>query len=315
MARNIGTVTDEERLVPLLAGDDGYVVDVTHPVRTTEVPAEGAYAWRLREESDVPRLAFAPVADDDEAGALPTRELSADGDALLLPVPERLLADGLGLDLDAYDDDEPLLFEPAELDDEMAVGMTREDAPAGTADVAVELVPLRFGDGTPYPEREHPTAEGSPDSDPVAEAAVARGGGDGTPSRSGTVSAPVDAPVLDEVLSAVDADRENVVAALETVARRGLVGVEHDASPHAPLTVDGRALVAVDDGTWRDEVVPRLDVDEAAAEAAREVHARQIDALVPADSDERERFGGRTPVVVEPPHDHEAGSDPAWDPE
>jgi len=41
MAENpnpIGTTTDEERLVPLFAGDDGSRVDVTNPVQTADVP-------------------------------------------------------------------------------------------------------------------------------------------------------------------------------------------------------------------------------------------------------------------------------------
>lgn len=313
MARTpIGTVTDEERLVPLVTGDDGFHVDVTEPVGTAGLPERGTYAWRLRDRPDVPRLALAPVEDADEAGALPTRVLTAADDALTLAVPEPLLAEGLGLDTAAYDDDTPLLFEPRELDDDVAVGMEPGGEPAGVADVALELVPVRYADGTPY--RREPVDGADLDSDPVAEGELARRPGeDGTP-RSETISAPVDAPIVEDVVVATGVPRDAVVGALETIARNDLVAEEDDEATGEPLAVDDRVLIALDDDAWDEDVAAELDADDAVLAAVREIHARQADELLAGDEEGRERFEGHTPVVVHRSREYERGSDPPWKP-
>lgn len=297
MAQNpIGTVSDEERLVPLLTRADVFLVDVTEPVQIADVPEEGTFAWRLREEGDVPRLAFAPVDDPDDAGALHTEELSTTDDALTIEVPESLLADGLGLDTEEYDGDNPLLFKPGELTDGIAVGMTSDGEPGGTVEGAIELVPVRFVDGTPY--RDEPVSESSMDSDPVAQAELARDRGDEATPQSETISAPVDAAVVDEVLETTAVSRAAVVRALETISRRDLVDEADDDAEYDPLTVGDRALIALDDDTWNEKVVPELDTDDAAIEVARKIHARQVDDLLPRSEDDRRRFEDRTPVVV-----------------
>lgn len=86
-------------------------------------------------------------------------------------MPESLLADGLGLDTGTYDDDDPLLFGSIDLDDGIAVDPAADGEPAGAVEDAIELVPVRFADGTPY--RDEPVSELSMDSEPVAEAADA----------------------------------------------------------------------------------------------------------------------------------------------
>ena len=306
MAQNpIGTVTDEERLVPLLTREGAFLVDVTGPVRTADVPEEGTFAWRLREEGDVPRLALAPVDDPDEAGDLSARELSRTDDALTIGVPEPLLVDGLGLDTADYDDDNPLLFKPGEITDGIAVGMkdatsTRKGEAGGTAERAIELVPVRFTDGTPY--RDEPIEESSMDSDPVAEAELARDRGDDATPRSETVSAPIDAEVVDETLETTDAPRADVVRALEAIARHDLVGQADDDTAYDPPVVDDRMLVALDDDTWNEKVALELDDDDAVVEAAREIHARQAEDLLERSGDEGERFEGHSPVVLVPDH-------------
>lgn len=296
MAQNpIGTVTDEDRLVALLLRDGTFLVDVTDPVRTADVPETGTFAWRLLTGGEVPRLAFAPVDEPDDAGDVPMAELDPDGDRYTLSVPRSYLSEGLGLDADAYDPDNPLLFKPEESTEGLAVGMTLEGEPGGSVGVAIELTPVRFDDGTPF--RAEPVPESSMDSDPIAEGELARRPGDDGAPQSGTVSAPIDASVVDEVVAATEAQRSEVIRGLETLSREGLVSEADDAVDEPP-TVDDRALVALDDDTWRERVVPELDVSDAAVEAVRAIHARQAERLLGSDRDEVERFEGRTPVVV-----------------
>lgn len=299
MAQNpIGTVTDDESLVPLVTREAAFLVDVTEPARIADLPEGGTVVWRLREEGDVPRLAFAPVDDPDEAGALYAAELSEADGTLTIEVPEPLLADGLGLDTQEYDDDNPLLFKAGEITEGVAVGLTPEGEPAGAADVAIELVPVRFADGTPY--RDEPIDDSEMDSDPVAEAELARDRGDEVTSRSETISAPIDAAFVDEVLETTDAPRTEVVRALETISRHDLVDVADDDTAYDPLTVDDRALIALDDDSWSEKVVSALDASDSVVTATREIHARQADDLLRRAEEDRERFEDRTPVVVQP---------------
>lgn len=297
MAQNpIGTMTDEDRLVPLYHRDGTFHVDVTDPIRTADVPESGTFAWRLRTNGEVPRLAFAPVDEPAEAGDVPTVELDSDGDRHTLAVPQSYLSDGLGLDTENYDPDNPLLFKPEELTEGVAVGMTREGEPGGSVGVAIELTPVRFDDGTPF--RAEPVPESSMDSDPVAEGELARRAGDDGAPQSGTVSAPIDTAVVDEVVAGTEASRAEVIRGLESMSREGLVGAADDDSADEPLTVDDRAIVAVADEAWRERVALELDVNDDAVEAVREIHARQADRLLRSDRDEGARFEGRTPVVV-----------------
>jgi hypothetical protein len=306
MAQNpIGTVADEERLVLLHARDDGYIVDVTEPVQHSAVPEAGTFAWRYREEGDVDRLALAPVDDPDDACALPTLELSDLDDALTIAVPEPLLADGLGLDTAPHDDDNPLLFEPRELDDGIAVGMGPEGDPGVTWAVAIELVPVRFSEGTPL--HHEPIDAGSLDSDPVAEAQLAHEDGEGTP-RSDAISAPLDPPVFGDVVEEADAPRDQVVGALETISRQNLVGPENDRTSFGPLVVDEHVVVGLEEDTWQETVAAELDADVAALQASREAHARQAAALVPQSEGEDADYGGYVPVVVQPARTFESGS-------
>lgn len=298
MAQNpIGTITDEERLVPLHTREDAFFVDVTEPVRIGDVPEEGTFAWRLREESDVPRLAFAPVDDAEAAGDLPTRPLSTSEEAITLDVPEALLVEGLDLDVAAYDDDNPLLFVPDEITDGIAVGMTSEGESGESVRRAIELRPIRYADGTPY--LDEPARDSSMDSDPIAQAEVARDSGDDeATTRPETMSAPLAAAVVEDVLGSTDASRADVVDSLETIARQGLVSDADDESGSGPLAVGDRILVSLNEDTWTDDVVPQLDVDDSVVEAVREIHVRQADDLVQSEGN-RDRFDDHVQIVVD----------------
>lgn len=308
MAQNpIGTMTDEERLVALRTREDGFVVDVTEPVRTADVPETGTFAWEVRDEGDVPRPVLAPVDDADEAGDLPARELTTVDERDVLEVPAPLVVDELGLDAAAYDDENPLLFEPDELTEGIPVGTAQDGEAGGTVEVALELRPVRFADGTPY--RDVPLSESSLDSDPVAEAAIERERGDDATPQSGTLTAPVDAPFVDDVLDETGASRAAVVDALESMARRDLVSVADDDSSQEPLVADDRAVVALDDEDW-ESVTMELDADDATLEAVRDTHARQADALLDRSDADGERFAGRTPVVIQPDRRYESDEPP-----
>lgn len=308
MAQNpIGTVADEERLVPLLTRDGGFYVDVTAPVRDADVAEDGPVVWRSREAGDVNRLAFAPVDDPEAAGDLYTGELSSRDGAVRLTVPEPLLVDGLDLDTEAYDDDNALLFEPRALTDGMAVGMTREGEPGGAVEQAIELVPVRYADGTPF--RAEPVPELSVDSDPIAEGELARAGGDeGTP-QSGAISAPISPTVIEEVLDTTDAPRTDVIQALETIARHRLVGEADDAPPGEPVAVDDRVVVGLDDETWA-ATAARLDVGDAAIEATKAIHARQADDILRRSEVDPQRLEGTIPVVLGRDRAYATGTDP-----
>lgn len=304
----IGTVTDEERLVPLYR-DDGFHVDVTDPVRTADVPAEGTYAWHLIEASDADRLAIAPVVDADEAGDLATAELSTTDEGCALAVPEGLLADGLEIDPADYDDDNPLLFEPEEITDGIAVGMTVEGDPGGTVESGIELRPVRYADGTPY--RPEPLAGETLDSDPIAEAEMERRrGGDATP-RLDAVSAPVDAPVLEDVLAESDAAQSDVVDALETMARQDLVGEGDDERDTGPMVLDDRAVVSLGEDNWAAKVAAELAADDATLAAVREAHARQTEAMLAETDAGPGEIAGVVPVVIQPDRHYESDEPPA----
>lgn len=299
MAQNpIGTVTDEERLIPLLTREDVLLVDVTEPIQIADVPEEGTFTWRLREEGDVPRLAFAPIDDPDEAEARHTKKVSTRDDALTIEVPKPLLVDGLGLDIEKYDDDNPLLFKPNEIADAVEVGIIPHNEPSGPVGVAIELVPMRFADGTPY--RDEPVSEPSMDSDPVAQGEIAHNRGDEATPRSETISAPIDAAFVDEVLETTAVPRTEVVQALESISRYDLVSEADDDTEYEPLAVDDRVVIGLDDDTWTEKVAQELDSNDATIKAIREIHTRQANDLLQRSGDDQRKFEDHIPVVIQP---------------
>jgi hypothetical protein len=197
----------------------------------------------------VDRLALAPVDGPEEAGSLPTRELS-DG---FIEVPESLLQEGLELDAAAYDADDPLLFAPEEV-------------------LAHE--------------------------------------GEGETPQAGTISAPIDAPVVEAVLVPRDVPRRGVVEALETMARWRLVTVGDNEAESRRLVADDRVVVGLEEETWRAKVATELDVDDEVLEAVRDLHGRQAERLKERADESRRLFEDRVPVVVQPDRRYDTSAQP-----
>ncbi|MFC7221915.1 hypothetical protein ACFQKF_01975 [Halalkalicoccus sp. GCM10025322] len=281
MSQNpIGTVADEQRLVELGKESDGsFSVPITGPLREA-VDLGSEVDWRALEGGDVPRLLVGRIDPEDRSDAryprTPTGREEGDGSDLFLEVPTPLVGEaGLGLDPEAYDADDPLLFAPTTAGEVATAPGDR--TPAALMEDAVVLEPVRFADGTPY--RREPVPETSEDSDPVAEAHLEERGEESTP-RPETVSAPIDAAVIEGVAGGTDVGRDALVDALETIARDDLIDLEDALLEYGPFTVDERIVGIVDPDWWEAEIAPALDADEATIEAAKRAHDRQAETLL-----------------------------------
>lgn len=282
-----GTSMDEDRLLELREGheaaDATYVVAAADLLERTALSADDLVDWSPDEEGGDPMLVFGPLAEAaiDDA-AYPRRIYDLDGETYV-PVPDELLEapppDGLGLDLETYDPDAPLLFE------------------AVATDETVGLLPVRFADGRPYAQEPQPDV--SERSDPVAEAELEREGRDPTP-RPETVDAPIDPDLLEESVTATDADPGAVTAVLEELNRRELVGEGDIVSERPPLSVDDRAVCLLPGDAWEAELGPRLEEEDPdALEAAGEIHERQARRLVDeAGAEEYRGFDEEYAAVV-----------------
>lgn len=309
MAENpIGTAAEEERLIPLRTDGDTFYVEVTEPAAVAGVPTEDPVAWTLDpdpapsesvdEEANAPRLYVGAVSDEDRGDAAHTRLPSEEGKTITVEVPRPLLAEGggLGLDLEAYDDGNPLLFEP-EVPEEPVAAATDENAPAPMLDPAVGLVPVRFDDGTPY--RDEPLPETDRESDPVVEAHL-EGEADSAP-RPETASAPIDPEVIERVVETADVSRSGVVDALEAIQRADVVDESDAANEYAPLTAEDRMVIVVDPETW-ERIAEAVEIDSDALDAARRAHERQAEELVQrADASEYHGFAAEYDAVVARP--------------
>lgn len=299
MAQNpIGTDVDRDRMVELGREDGVFVAGVADQIETADLPDGSAVVWRLREEGDVPRLALVPVPEDEVPDDTVAGHVGED-DAM--PIPRSIVAEGLELDPEAYDPENPLLFKSGEIDEGAAAAAMPTGAPAPAADTALELQPVRFADGTPF--RDEPVPEESLDSDPIAEAALDRDAdAEGTP-QSGTVSAPIDSTFVDDVLADRDADRDEVIEVLEAISRHGLVDEGDDATEYDPLVVDDREVIVVEADFWEAEIAAEVDVGREALDAAREIHYRQAaDLFERSNADEvRDVASSRDAVVITRP--------------
>lgn len=280
MSQNpLGTVADEQRLVELRKGSDGsFSVPITGPLREA-VDLGSEVDWRALEGDDVPRLLVGRIDPEDRSDArypgAPTAE-DDDGSDLSIEVPTPLVGEaGLGLDPEAYDADDPLLLAPATAGDVATAPGDR--TPAALMEDAVVLEPIRFADGTPY--RSEPVSETSEDSDPVAEAHLEERGDDASP-RAETVSAPIDAAVIDGVVGGTEVDHDALVDTLETIERDDLIDLANALLEYGPFTVDDRIVGIVDSDWWGTEIAPALDADEATIEAAKRAHNRQAETLL-----------------------------------
>lgn len=146
-----------------------------------------------------------------------------------------------------------------------------DHTPAALMDEAVVLEPVRFADGTPY--RNEPVSEVPQDSDPVAEVHLEEREGEPAP-RPETVSAPIDAPIIEGVVGGTEVGHEALVGVLEAIARRDLVELEDALLEYGPFTVDDRIVGIVDPDWWESEIAPALDADEATIEAAKHAHGQ-----------------------------------------
>ena len=295
MAQNpIGTAVDEDRLVELRREGGTFVVDVSQADAGVDLPDGEAVVWRLRDEGDVPRLALVPVPEDE----VPDDTVAGTvGEETEFPVPESLVRDGLGIDPGEYDDANPLLFKPGEIEGGVAAAAMPTGAPAPAAETALELQPVRFSDGTPF--RDEPVPEDL-DSDPVAEEELARDPDAEAAPQSGTVSAPVDSRFVDDVLADTDADRDEVIKVLEGIARHDLIDESDDATEYDPLVVDDREVIVVEADVWEAEIAAELDTGRDALDAAREIHHRQAADLFERSNadEEREIAPARDTVVI-----------------
>ncbi|ELZ16500.1 hypothetical protein C477_15750 [Haloterrigena salina JCM 13891] len=283
MATNpTGTVLDDDRLLELretaTTAASELALEVTPVADFMGAEAGDHVDWGVDEYEDEPMLVLSAIPDPQTGDAPYPRQLREEGGEIVAPVPDPLVRaaspEGLGLDLESYDADRPLLFD------------------AMTAAETIGLVPVRFDDGDPY--RPEPLPGTPDDSDPVAEETIARErDGDPTP-RPETMDAPIDALVLDEVMAEAPTDvpEADVVGILEGIETHDIVGSGDHVAGKPPLTVDDRAVCLLEDGAWTDRIAPALesnavDVDADALEAAREAHERQALRLIDAaDADE-----------------------------
>ncbi|MDF9746523.1 hypothetical protein [Natrinema salsiterrestre] len=275
--RPTGTILDEDRLLELREATETAAsalgIEVT-PVADYAGASSGDHIdWDVDDYGDEPMLVFAGIEEAAAGDAPYPRRLREEDGEIVAPVPDPLVrADppaGLGLDLEEYDADDPLLFD------------------AITAGETIGLVPVRFDDGRSY--RAEPLPGVADDSDPVAEGIVEHEGrGDPTP-RPETTSAPIDADVLESALDETERDvaETDVVGLLEAIERLDLVGTGDHVAGVPPLSADHRAVCLLEADVWTDRLGPELeandvDVDPDALAVARAVHERQASVLIDA---------------------------------
>lgn len=273
--RPTGTILDDDRLLALRETDETtaseLAVEVT-PVADYMGASSGDHVdWDVDDYEDVPMLVFSGIEEAATADAPYPRQLREENGEIVAPVPDPLVRaeppEGLGLDLETYDADDPLLF------DAITTGET------------IGLVPVRFDDGRTY--RSEPLPGVADDSDPVAEEVIEHEDrGDPTP-RPETMSAPIDADVFESALAEADRDAPDpaVVGILEAIERLDLVGTGDHVAGVPPLAADHRAVILLEEDVWTDRLGPELEsndveVNPDALAVARTVHERQARVLI-----------------------------------
>lgn len=275
--RPTGTVLDDERLLALRETDETtgaeLAVEVT-PVADYVGASSGDHIdWDVDDYEDVPMLVFSGIEEAATADAPYPRRLREEEGEIVAPVPDPLVRaappEGLGLDLETYDADDPLLFD------------------AITSGEMIGLVPVRFDDGRTY--RSEPLPGVADDSDPVAEEVIEHEDrGDPTP-RPETMSAPIDADVFESVRATTDRGVSDtaVIGVLEAIERQDRVGTGDHVAGVPPLSADHRAVCLLEEDVWTDRLGPELeangvDADPDALAVARAVHERQAQVLIDA---------------------------------
>lgn len=292
--RPTGTILDDDRLLELGKTDesaaDELALELTPVADFMDATAGDRIDWGVDEYEDQPMLVCSAIPDDQVADAPYPRQLVEEENAIVAPVPDPLVEaeppEGLGLDLESYDAERPLLFD------------------AFTAAETIGLVPVRFDDGEPY--RAEPLPGVADDSDPVAEEIIDREReADPTP-RPETMDAPIDPLVFDDAMAdaPTDVPAADVVGILEAIETHNLVGTGAHVAGKPPLSVDDRAVLLLEDGAWRERLAPELevhgvDVDGDALEVAHEIHERQAEQLIEmAETDAYDDLASEYDVVV-----------------
>lgn len=289
-----GTILDDDRLLELRETDesaaDELALELTPVAEFMDAASGDRIDWNVDEYEGQPMLVCSGIPDEQVADAPYPRQLVEEANAIVAPVPDPLVRAeppaGLGLDLESYDADRPLLFD------------------AITAAETIGLVPVRFDDGEPY--RAEPLPGVADDSDPVAEGVIEHEREVDPTPRPETMDAPIDPVVFDDVMADVanDIPEADVVGILEAIKMYGLVGTGDHVAGAPPLSIDDRAVCLLEDGAWAERLAPALEandmgIDDDALAAAREVHERQAERLLEmADTDAYDDLEGEYEPVV-----------------
>ncbi|WP_049925417.1 hypothetical protein [Halopiger goleimassiliensis] len=287
-----GTVLDDDRTLELretaTTAASELAIELTPVAEFMDAQVGDHIDWDVDEYEGEPMLVLSGIPESQTGDApYPRRIREEDGD-LVAPVPDPLVRaeppEGLGLDLESYDADRPLLF------DAVTLGET------------IGLVPVRFDDGEVY--RPEPLPGVADDSDPVAEEVIDREReGDPTP-RPETMDAPIDPLVLDDVMAdaPTDVPVADVIGILEGIETHDVVSVADHAAGTDPVSVDERVVSFLPADSWAERIAPALetadvDVDGDAIEVAAAIHERQAEELL-ARADERPDLDGEYEPVV-----------------
>ncbi len=273
---------DDDRLLELhRAGkstESPLAVTVTPVLERLEMPEDSHIDWNVDERDQDPMLVFGRISEDEVSDAAYPRRLHDTDGEISAPVPDTLLStdppDGIGLERESYDPDNPLLFES------IATGET------------VGLIPARFDDGTPF--RREPLPETDTRSDPIAQAELERDDASDDPSpRPETIDAPIDAEVLETVVEKTDVSFKALSGVLEDLSRQRLVGESNAVGEYPPVAVDDRGICIVSNDEWEERLEPELSMDDSSVlEAARLVHNRQAKRLLAEIEDPEKRHRG-----------------------
>ncbi|QLG47581.1 hypothetical protein [Natrinema halophilum] len=273
--RPTGTVLDDDRLLALRGIDATAAsklgIEVTPVAEDVGASAGDHIDWDVDRHEEQPMLVFSGIEETATADAPYPRKLREENGDIVAPVPDPLIRaeppEGMGIDIDTYDTERPLLF------DAITTGET------------IGLIPIRFDDGESY--RPEPLPETGGDSDPVAAEIIDHENrGDPMP-RAETMDAPIDPQIFESTLAECDATTSDTMGILQAIETHDLVGTGDHVAGVPPLAADDRVVCMLPEGVWSERFGPRLEgegiaVDEDSLAAGRVIHERQGRALIDA---------------------------------
>lgn len=236
-------------------------------------------------DEDGPMLLLGKIPSDEADDSQRARKVSDRGSTLSVKPPKEFLEDdpefGLGLDIDTYDNDNPVL-----LDSMVTAG-------------SVGLVPLGFAD-----ELEE-LSESETETETAAEAATeaeTEADVDGADAEDQADTSGPGHPVgVDAVTTAAQLtgiDEDELHGALETLQDTVTVDDVEAADDFEPLDAGDRVVIVVEREAW-ERLEETLGLDHALAEAARMAHTQQAEDLaVDYGGDEFRRFSRQYSAVV-----------------